>query len=382
MLAQFVSQISLHVIIHYHRKTAAAATRLQELEWNIDESYNTRSDPDILRKHLFKLDYEASTTYAVVRKWVSLLLALLSVAVGVLVICGCSIPSFSIESVGLLGLVESMNEFREADIYYSIFDLAKMIMDVARYLDTASNYIGLGTLSCLLVVTVFLVPMFEVASLLIEWFRPMDEKQRQRNSVVNEIISAWQYMEVFVLSVVIAAWQLGGVSEYIINVYCDSLEILFTTLSFYGILKEIDAQCFRVNASIEKAAWFLDAASLFLSYVNHFVITASSQMEQDKSVPPERRLHTYLWWTTQETMSLDEGEDGHEVLNNEVIISPVASQFTDFYFCTVRTGDCSEPSNAVLRRDEDMGVIKTPTEIETAKAFWDMTRDNNTNQSL
>jgi hypothetical protein len=73
----------------------------------------------------------------------------------VLVICGCSIPSFSIESVGLLGLaVESMNEFEDAVVSYSVFDLAKMIMDEARYLNTASNYIGLGTLSTLLVVTV------------------------------------------------------------------------------------------------------------------------------------------------------------------------------------------------------------------------------------
>jgi hypothetical protein len=216
----------------------------------------------------------------------------------------------------------------------------------------------------------------------------MDKKQRQRNLVVNEILSAWQYMEVFVLSVVIAAWQLGGVSEYMINAYCDSLEILFTTLSFYGILKESDAQCFRVNANVDKASWLLVAASVVLSVVNHCVITASSQMEQDQSVPSERRLHTDQWLTTKDTMSSDEGEDGDEMLNSEVTISPVASRFTDFYRFAIRTRDSNEPNNSMFHRGESMHEIetpheiKTPTEIETAKAFWDVPQDNSTNQSL
>ena len=38
MLAQFVAQISSHVIIHYHRKTYLAAAHSQEVDWDLVHS--------------------------------------------------------------------------------------------------------------------------------------------------------------------------------------------------------------------------------------------------------------------------------------------------------------------------------------------------------
>ena len=34
----------------------------------------------------------------------------------------------------------------------------------------------------------------------------------------------------------VAAWQLGGVSEFMINSFCGSLEDTFSSLAFYGIV--------------------------------------------------------------------------------------------------------------------------------------------------
>jgi len=75
-----------------------------------------------------------------------------------------------------------------------MFGLANMIMEQARYLNMAKDLVGLGTLVSLLVITVFLVPLGQAATLFPEWFLPMTKKQRLRNTVLNEILSAWQYM--------------------------------------------------------------------------------------------------------------------------------------------------------------------------------------------
>merc|ERR1719401_3064256 len=170
-----------------------------------------------------------------------------------------------------------------------------MIMDQARYLGTISDSIGLGTLASLLVITVFLVPLAQAAVLLTQWFAPMTKRQRMRSTILNEIFGAWQYMEVYVLSIIIAAWQLGGVSEYMINVYCDPLKSTFTALSYHGILEETDAQCFRVDASVEPASWILVASSLILFVLNHFVIGASSQKILDDDTQAEQRLFSSRW---------------------------------------------------------------------------------------
>ena len=357
MLAQLLSQISSHIIIHYHRKTIASARERQDDEWGISRPSATGSSP--LRKHCFVLDYEASTERARVRKGTSWLFAVLLASFVLLVICGCSLKSFSIEFFGIVGLaVESGQQFQEAKTSYSVFDLSRMIMDEARYLDTASDLVGLGTLASLLVITVFLVPLAQAFSQFVQWFAPTSVVQRKRNYVANECLAAWQYMEVYVLSIIISAWQLGGVSEFMINAYCDPLNGTLNALSFTGILKEEDAQCFRVDATVEAASWLLVAASILLAFSGHFITSASMQKVQDEDVPNERRFHSDRWSNqqlklshtmdlslnpTDETMnaSMDnddsEEEDSNTSQERKIKITPVPSRFTDYYyFATTR----------------------------------------------
>jgi len=379
MLAQFVAQISSHVIIHYHRKTAMAAVHSQEIDWDMVPA-NLDNSPEILRAHMFKLDYEASSKRATVRSSANWILSAALLSFVILVICGCALPSFGIEVLGLVGLVvESGNQFDQAHASYSVFGLATMIIDQARYLNTASDLVGLGTLASLLVITVFLVPLAQAASLIAQWFAPMTKKQRMRNTVLNEILDAWQYMEVYVLAIIIAAWQLGGVSEYMINAYCDPLKSTFTSLSYYGILSQDDAQCFRVDATVASASWILVAASLILCILNHFIVGASCQKAQDGDIPAERRLHTDRRWLQSSkqytvmtgvdvgmmsmTMSIsndDEEVDGSD--NNsdhkDASVSPVKPRFTDYYFF-VTTHRAEEPvqeheaETAMLTIDEN-----------------------------
>lgn len=347
MLAQLVSQISSHIIIHYHKKTIQAATRAQEEEWGIltDEPTN---EPGMLRKHCFMLDYEASSKRAIVNDWVNWVLLTVLVALAVLVTLGCTLPSFSIEILGLLGLaVESGNEFEQAKTYYSVFSLAQLIMDEARYLGDTSSYLGLGTLASLLVLTVFIVPFGQTASLLVEWFVAISPKRRYLNGIVNEILSAWQYMEVFVLSVIITSWQLAGVSDFMVNAYCGELDGIFTTLAYFGIVDVNDAQCFQLRAGVESASWLLVTASIILAVSSHVVLTASTQKVLDENVPPNRRLHTDRWSSKE---SAEVAFYNHP--NNQVVsegktqrtqekskVSPIPPRFTDYYSFATRIED-------------------------------------------
>ena len=340
MLAQFVAQISSHCVIHYHRKTINAATDAQQEEWNMQPS-NLGNKKESLGMHKFALDYEASHKRAVVRKSVHWVYSAALLSLVVLVICGCVLPSFGIEVLGLIGLaVESGNEFEQAKSLYSVFGLASMIMEQGRYLNTAKDLVGLGTLSSLLVITVFLVPLAQAACNCVQWFVPMTKKQRSRNTVLNEILSAWQYMEVYVLSIIIAAWQLGGVSEYMVNVYCEGLKGTFTSMAYYGILREEDAQCFRVDASVESASWILVAASIILCLVNHFIVSANNQKIQDDEIPLERRLHSDRWVQSKHgdltvgmtmSVSVDEEEDWVDLVEKEPSVRLIKPRFTDYY---------------------------------------------------
>ena len=339
MLAQLVSQVLSHFIIHYHRKSVSAATKSQEIESQSNPPSNDGCIPEKLGSHSFILDYEASNKRATVRAGVDSMLMGAFFVLGVLIICGCSLPSFSIETFGLVGLaIESGNGGDEAKMYYSAFDLATTMMEQGRYLDTASGLGGLGTLASLLVITVFIVPLAQVVSLLAEWFAPMTAKQRLKNEIVNEILSSWQYMDVYVLSIVITAWQIGDVSEFLLNVYCGSLQETFSSLSYFGILDNEDAQCFRVDATVKAASWILVAAIMVLGVLNHFIRSASRQKKQDENIPDGRRFHADLLrqsklmpFSPSSTRSSEDHEENVEDANN-IVVSPIPPRFTDFYF--------------------------------------------------
>jgi hypothetical protein len=154
-------------------------------------------------------------------------------------------------------------------------------MNQARFTGVASDYIGLGALSAIFIITVIIVPVLQLALLLLRWFGNLDKKARLRIFVAVEALQAWQYVEVYIFSIVIACWQLGSVSEFLINDYCGPFDSLFNSLAYFGILSPMDSQCFKVQADVQPGAWILVAASVTLLLLNHVISSAAKQQERD-----------------------------------------------------------------------------------------------------
>ena len=78
----------------------------------------------------------------------------------------------------------------------------------------------------------FIVPLLQAASLTVQWFYLMTKKQRSRNTVRNKICSAWQYMEVYVLLIIIAAWLVSIIQfKFSVPITCDSRELSLPCLT-------------------------------------------------------------------------------------------------------------------------------------------------------
>ena len=254
MIAQLISQVSSHFIIHYHRKIVANAqpreddivsiavpqTRVINLDDSTKMSYIATSVPEssvqvstsesndnsnrrrqALCKHQFSRPHRGETEKLVVRRGVNALYSLSVVAMVVSVIVGCSIPSFSLEFFGIVGVaVEIGQDFEAATTNQSIFSVLRLLMDEARILGTASNQVGLLSMSIVFLITVPFVPIFQVIALTRQWFFPSTPKQRARMEIVIETLGAWQYAEVYLLAVFVSSWYVAIVCHYglLINV--------------------------------------------------------------------------------------------------------------------------------------------------------------------
>eukprot|EP00980_Cylindrotheca_fusiformis_P014861 scaffold4056_cov115-Cylindrotheca_fusiformis.AAC.5 len=308
MIAQLVSQVSSHFIIHYHRRiiNGAIAQTTHKESASVDDSPDcttadssigggsvvAKSDEDTriaLHKHTYGRPHRGESDKLVVKPWVNKALLLFTVCLVGCIVVGSSVPSFSLEILGIIGLaVESGQDFQDAATHHSIFTVIELFFEEARFLDTVGDYIGLGTLSVLFVFTVLLVPLLQSLALLKQWFSASTKAEKEKMSIIIEILQAWQYAEVYLIAIFVASWQLGPISEFMINSYCTSLKNTLGELVYYGMLKADDAQCFSVKSTIESGSYILAIGAVLLALLNSFVSKAVRQYFRDKK--EERNL--------------------------------------------------------------------------------------------
>ena len=160
-----------------------------------------------LSQHCFSRPHRGETEKLVTREYVNKLLPVCGVMLIILVVIGCSIPSFSLEIFGLVGVaVEFGQDFQDATQYHSVFSVLKLLFQQASYLGTAKDYIGLGVLSILFLCTLLFVPILQTGLLLKQWFVQSKPLEKQRLAVKLEILQAWQYLEVYLVALFVASW--------------------------------------------------------------------------------------------------------------------------------------------------------------------------------
>ncbi|KAG7360516.1 paraquat-inducible protein A domain containing protein [Nitzschia inconspicua] len=382
MTAQLVSQMSSHFIIYYHRKIINNATSSFKhrhqlsgtpgMHGMLASGANSSTDlgePKVLWRHLFGRPHRGEEERVTVKSWVCYLLVALTTCTVVLVITGCILPSLTVEILGIIGVAVEFGQGSEpATTAYSVFTIVQLLFEVAKFVHTAGSYIGLGVLSCLFVLTVLVVPIIQSLVLLRQWFSPMTRRQRTRTSIANEVLQAWQYVEVYLLSLFVACWQLGPISEFMFNTSCGQFDGFFSQMVQLGILQPEDAQCFSVQGFIEPGSILLAVAALILAFLNTVVNKAVAQYFYDQKIELEKEL------ISDDDVAVDNAELVEQPLNNgsTTMIYPVPVLFTDTFRWFVRSDlkDFKESPATILDGISEMNPpekAKTEASSETIK---------------
>lgn len=419
LIAQIISQVSSHFIIHYHRNIVhqatkafkqkhgliAASTRNLALtehseasdESLLDDQYGNRND--LLSTQSFTRPHRGESGKLIVRSYVNGLVVFVAVVFAALLITGCVLPSSGLEFQGVLGVaVESGQEWQEAVSELSLFDLVNLLMDQARFTGDLKDFLGHALLSALLVITVLLVPLAQTMTLLYNWFVPLAGRRRKQFAVLIEVLQAWQYMEVYIISIVVATWQLGPISVFMINSYCSDLEETFDLLAYFGVLSNEDAQCFKVDASIESASYILAVAAVLLSLLNTFVVNATKQYfrDRDESITREEWKGKHLTQSQSAVSQLSpvkstkESQESESELSSEEdtpredqvsgdfnngnrieieeYIKPVPVLFTDKFRWVLCASDAAEE----LAAGDELQAVDAPIQFPTISKLKDL----------
>jgi Paraquat-inducible protein A len=287
------------------------------------------SPTERLYQHTYSRPHRGESDKLTTRRGVNTMLIVTGFALSILVLVGCIIPSFSLEVLGMVGImVESGHGFNEATVQHSVFSVIKLLFEQAAFTGRTADYIGLGTLSVVLVATVLMVPIALAVVLLYMWMQPLSTRRRNRCEVLLEALQAWQYADVFLVSVVVASWQLGPVSVFMVNAYCGALDETFAQLVYYGIMKEEDAQCFQVTSKVETGAFVMAAGAVLLALLNTFIMRAVGQYFRDKENEARRGQDVAKLEALSDVISAISAEEVAQAKNG---IKPIPVLFSDTF---------------------------------------------------
>jgi len=224
-----------------------------------------------------------------------------SLVVG-LVAAGCLVPSFSRDIRGFAGLLMDMSGSygsTHGSESFSVFSTIARFMHHARLLNSPSQFVGHLWLAALLALTVFMAPIIEATLLLVYWFWPQPNQEqppadktkvqirRRRLAVALQILQSCQSMEVFLLSAIMFALELGGITNMVAPSVCQPVERLTENLALYGVLEQDDTMCFSYNGSIQYGSLLLLLAVLALYGLTMIVLwtTRRPSLEGDTNHP-------------------------------------------------------------------------------------------------
>ena len=205
--------------------------------------------------------------------------ALLAMALlgALLVVIGASVPSFYTGIYGLAGIfLEVGTAEARRGTEFSVWGVVGLI--AAQGADGAGggpggggSLLGMLFLALIFVLCTLLVPVAQCLLLARLWTRRLTCRELRGLLAANEVLAAWQYLEVYLIGIILLLLQIGQVSRFMLDGACDPLQPAFDALVRMGLLEQRDAECFYIFADVEAGCYLLIIAAVCLNVCNQVV---------------------------------------------------------------------------------------------------------------
>ena len=203
----------------------------------------------------------------------------------VLLIVGALATSFSFHFMGAIDIALPQEQVK-AD--YSLISLGVKLPTT----QINENGVGIRILQIVFYLFAFAFPILQLVCLFILWQIPLTLRHQFVVFVIMEISSAWNSLDVFIVSVIAALVEIRQFAAFIVGSKCDFLQPILDKDIDY-LLDE--KKCFDVETVLLEGCWLL-FASVFLCYSVGFVISHMcehamlARMKQSKSTKSSNKI--------------------------------------------------------------------------------------------
>jgi hypothetical protein len=242
LLATCLSLVLGHAMLYFHRRAQGVATT--------GESTTKES----VFEHSF--DIQDNGPKRQLSRILQVFLLSSSLAALVFLTLGFTKQSFTFEFGGLAGMALG-------DRSRTTYSLLSLGTAIPRSVEDPKS-VAILFLQIAYYFYAVVTPVSCLVFLMILFLCPMGLSKQRALLVAAEIANAWSAVEVFVLSIVAALFQISTFASFIIGDKCDLINRLAE--DFIGEIIE-DTVCFTVEASVESNCWYLVAGVFLYSFV-------------------------------------------------------------------------------------------------------------------
>jgi hypothetical protein len=172
-------------------------------------------------------------------------------------------PYIGFRHDGLVTLHFSDDDDDARPTEFSIASTVQAFASNARFSSTPTIHLAAFLLSTLLLAFVVILPAVEYACLLYLWFGGASASNSffSKCKSTAEWCRIFAYAEVFVLSVVIATYQITMVVQFLIGTNCEAASSFIGLAVEFGLIEQADAFCYQVVGQVREGAVCLLAAA-------------------------------------------------------------------------------------------------------------------------
>lgn len=184
---------------------------------------------------------------------------------------GMVLPTMSVKTNGMVGILLDFGETDGRTVTQSVLDMTEVM---ARQVKTNFiNECGIWSLTVIFLVCTFITPAVQAVVWAIMWAAPLSLDRLKGLIVLSEVLSAWNFFEVFMIAILIAVMQLErlafGLLETMRQGIGDSTYVLINqiveAMKEIGLISSSDQAIFELTPDLHAGAYVLLMSAALLA---------------------------------------------------------------------------------------------------------------------
>eukprot|EP00928_Gymnodinium_smaydae_P036659 TRINITY_DN2559_c0_g2_i2.p1 TRINITY_DN2559_c0_g2~~TRINITY_DN2559_c0_g2_i2.p1 ORF type:complete len:1699 (+),score=423.74 TRINITY_DN2559_c0_g2_i2:2-5098(+) len=210
-------------------------------------------------------------------------------------LCGCGcllvgvlLPSYTVDASGLAAIMMDFGSPSGSgrNMTHSAITLVGSLVTQATADHVRAESVSATLLiAAVYAISTFVAPLVLMLCTTVLWCAPLTRRTQERLLVLSEGLADWQYLEVYIIAVILTATELRNLVEGIAGAKCAQVDRIMLYMQKLGFISPHEvSNCIELVALPRAGFYFLLAAAVILNVMVRFVCKLATRAVEEKAL--------------------------------------------------------------------------------------------------